>query len=90
MTTKNKKNYYTVHGENLIPPTKTRNFQEDLRQNGVYLVDSIENAIRYILDNLDDDSTLLYSEKENLQMFLQFNHFKNVPTKDFHNFLNKY
>ena len=55
----------------------------------IELINSISGAIKYILDHLENDNTLLYSEKESLQTFLKFDAFKQISFKDFQNFLNQ-
>lgn len=56
-------------------------------QEDIY-IDSVTEAIEYIMKVIDRDSDLLYQEKEIIKMFFQFDNYKSITPKDFHNFLN--
>ncbi len=52
-------------------------------------IDSINDAVNYILRNIDRDDELLYQEKEVIKKFFTNDNYKLITEKDFYNFLNQ-
>ena len=51
-------------------------------------IGGVKDAIEYILEMIDKDSDFIYPEKEIIKMFFQYDNFKNIPIKEFQDFLN--
>ena len=51
-------------------------------------IGGVKDAIEYILEMIDKDSDFIYPEKEIIKMFFQYDTFKNIPIKEFQDFLN--
>ena len=51
-------------------------------------ISGVKDAIEYILEMIDKDSDFIYPEKEIIKMFFQYDTFKNIPIKEFQDFLN--
>ena len=52
-------------------------------------IGGVKDAIEYILEMIDKDSDFIYPEKEVIKMFFQYDNFKNIPIKEFQDFLNQ-
>ncbi len=63
--------------------------RSDLEKLGYELITESKEAIEYIINDAQE-SGLLYTEKENIRMFFESDKFKDIPNKDFHEFLKKY
>lgn len=63
--------------------------RDEIENAGYDIIENIEQAVDYILSD-DAQSGLMYSEKENIRMFFESDKFKDIPSKDFHEFLKKY
>lgn len=63
--------------------------RSDLEAKGYELITETKDAIQFIIND-SQESGLLYCEKENIRMFFESDKFKDIPNKDFHEFLKKY
>lgn len=63
--------------------------RSDLEKLGYELITESKEAIEYIINDAQE-SGLIYAEKENIRMFFESDKFKDIPNKDFHEFLKKY
>ena len=52
-------------------------------------IGGVKDAIEYILEMIDKDSDFIYPEKEVIKLFFQYDTLKNIPIKEFQDFLNQ-